>query len=138
MFNSWTCMMVSKGPGLVSEEIRNHLQLAAADLTLRKWDRMKIVGNKSPCEGIIETDWKHHLIGTRGGILFRSQVEGENGEYFINFLLSEEDLKEGAKTLQKQYEENGFDWQASREPFPLAELYEFRDLKRSIGGNTLN
>ena len=129
--------MVSKGPGLVQEDVRNHLQLAAADLVLRKWDRMKIVG-KGPCEGVIETDWKHHLVGTKGGILFRSQVEDESGEYFVNFLLSEEDLKEGAKTLQKQYEEVGFQWSESQEPFPLAELYQFRDLKRSIGGNTIN
>lgn len=136
-FKSWTCVMVQKGPGIIPEDICNHLQFAACDLQLRRADRMKIVGD-GPCNGIIETDWQSHLIGTRGGILFRAQVDGEEGEYFINFLLSEDDLKHGAKMIMDRCKEKNIDWETTPGKFPLSELYDFRDLKRTRSGQPLN
>ena len=42
MYDSWTCLSVERGPGMLSDEVRNLLKAAACDLYIKKWDSMHI------------------------------------------------------------------------------------------------
>ncbi len=131
--------MVKNGPGMIPDNICDHLQFSACDLFLRKQDRMKIVGN-GPCQGVIETDGKHYMVGTRGGILFKAQVTTDGGEYQVNFLLGEDDLVEFGKVMMDQIQNGEMKnvWGQGRGKIPLSELYNFADLKRTRLGKPLN
>lgn len=50
-FDSWTCLMVEKGPGTIDDDVRSDLKLAACDLNMRKHDRMNIVSDV--CDGVL-------------------------------------------------------------------------------------
>ena len=132
--NSWTCLMVEKGPGIISDEVANALMIAACDLYLKKWDTMHIVSDV--CEGIIETSWNTQMVGIRSGILFRTEIVSDTGPYQVNFLLSIEDLERGAEALREMEERSGIPWGFSTETYPIPELYEFHDLGRK-GSRTL-
>lgn len=128
-YDSWTCLMVEKGPGMITDEVRAALKMAACDLHLKKWERMHIVSDV--CNGIIETAWDTHLVGTRSGVLFRTQIDSETGDYRVNFLLSTDDLERGAEVLREMEEKGQGVWGTSPEPFPCPALYQFYDLNRT-------
>lgn len=128
MQDSWTCLMVGeKGPGMIPEDIRSALTMAACRLQMQGWDRMNISGDA--CEGIIETEWKTYSVGARSGVLFHCQVAGEGGDYKVNFLLNVRDLENGAKVLRDMEENRGAWRDGGRVELP--ELFEFRDLRRA-------
>lgn len=125
-YDSWSCLMVEKGPGMISDDVRAALKMAACDLSLKKWERMHIVNDV--CNGIIQTAWDTHIVGTRSGVLFRAQIESETGDYKINFLLSTADLERGAEIIREMHEKEGTPWSETSSPFPCSELYQFYDL----------
>lgn len=129
--DSWSCLMVEKGPGMIDDQTRATLKAAACNLHLKRIDRMVITSDV--CGGIIQTNWDTHLVGERSGILFRCQVERDEGDFFVNFLLNTRDLEAGAEVI-REMEERGFgQWETAHEPFPVQELYQFYDLrKRSL------
>lgn len=127
MYDSWSCLMVEKGPGVITDEVRAALKMAACNLSLKKIDRSKI--NSEVCDGIIQTAWDSHIVGSRSGILFRAQITEKSGDYFVNFLLNEDDLKQGGELLRQLEEKRGGSWTAVQEPFPLKELHVFYDLR---------
>ena len=127
--DSWTCLMVEKGPGMISDDVRAALKMAACDLHRKKWDRMHIVSDV--CDGIIETAWDTHMVGSRSGVLFRTQIGSEAGEYHVNFLLNTEDLERGAEVLREMEERGEQVWGTSPAPFPCPALYRFYDLHRT-------
>jgi len=133
-YDSWTCLMVEKGPGMITDQVRAALKMAACDLHLKKWDRMHIVSDV--CDGIIETAWDTHVVGTRSGVLFRTQIGSEQGEYMVNFLLHEDDLNRGAEVLREMEERGEQVWGTASERFPCPALYRFNDLHRT--GRRLN
>src|SRR3989338_10824593 len=114
--DSWTCLMVEKGPGMIPDEVRAALKMAACDLHLKRWDKMHIVSDV--CEGIIETAWETQTVGTRSGVLFRTQLGCEAGEYLVNFLLSVDDLTRGAEIIRETEERGVGVWGRSEERFP--------------------
>jgi hypothetical protein len=126
--DSWSCLMVEKGPGIITDDIRASLKLAACDLALRKCDRLPI--DTEACDGIIQTEWKTYSVGSTSGVLFRAQVTEETGDYFVNFLLNEDDLKRGADLIREMREGPGRSWGKSPTRFPVPELYEFYDLRK--------
>lgn len=132
MYDSWTCLMVEKGPGILDDTISDALKLAACELAYRKLDRMKMLNDV--CDGVIQTEWKSHVVGSRSGILFRAQITESSGDYFVNFLLSEDDLARGADIIREARESaESRPWKRSRRRVPIPELYEFRNLsKRSL------
>ena len=79
--DSWSCIMTQNGPGIVSDEIRLTLKAAACQLYAQKVERALIRSNH--CGGIIQTEWKTATLGTRTGMVFKSQLEGDQGEYFV-------------------------------------------------------
>lgn len=124
-YDSWSCLMVENGPGIIDDEIRSALKAAACNLHLQRVERMKI--SSDICGGIIQTKWDSYSVGGRSGILFRTQVERDEGDYFVNFLLSTADLEAGADIIREMEEGLG-SWNASEDPFPVPALYHFRDL----------
>lgn len=125
-WDSWTCLMVEKGPGLIDDETRTVLKAAACNLHLQRIDRMVITSDI--CGGIIQTNWDTRMVGGRSGVLFRCQVERDTGDFLVNFLLSTGDLEAGADII-RQMEECGYvRWDTSQERFPVPELYKFEDL----------
>jgi hypothetical protein len=131
MYDSWTCVMIDKGPGVLEDDVRDSLKLSACELAVNKLDRMQM--STPVCDGVIQTEWKSHNIGSRSGILFRAQITSESGDYKVNFLLSEDDLKRGAKILRasrKQNKKSAQRWEHTTGTLPLEELYDFRDLSK--------
>lgn len=127
-WGSWTIVMVQDGPGIIPEDVRAELTKAACELHLKKMERMQMRGGV--CEGVIQTNGETASLGARTGVLFRSQFDWESGGCKVNFLLSEEDLENGATTLRRMMEEReGGEWLLSPEPFPVPELYDFHDLR---------
>ena len=128
MSDSWSCLLVNKGPGLLPEKVSLVLKIAACDLHRQKWDTMRL--SNDIAIGIISTEWNTYSVGGRSGVLFRAHVDCESGtDYQVNFLLSERDLEHGAKILQEREERGEIGWQESRTPFPIPELYQFKDLR---------
>ncbi len=124
-FDSWTCVMVDKGPGILDECVQLSLKVAACELHLEGFDQ-KLISN-DVCTGLIKTTWSTHMLGTRAGILFKAQIDNEAGEYFVNFLLSSEDLKTGGELIRKLKEEPVY-MVRGRGTVPVEDLYRFEDL----------
>jgi len=113
---------------MISDDVRNALKAAACDLHLKKWDEMRI--ENDIISGIIKTEWDTHMVGGRSGVLFRAQVDCEDGtDYMVNFLFHERDLERGAEIIRQMAEREGDDWQDSPVHFPVPALYEFYDLR---------
>lgn len=125
-YDSWTCLMVDRGPGMLAEEVRAALKMAACDLYLNRLERMRVA--TEVCSGYIETGWETHSVGARSGILFRTQIDCEQGDYHVNFLLSVGDLERGAGRLRDRIERGEYAVGTSEERFPCEALYEFHDL----------
>lgn len=126
-FDSWTCLMVEKGPGTIDDSVRSALKLAACDLNLQKYDRMKIVSDV--CDGIIETEWNTYTVGTRSGVLFRAEIDAPAGSYKVNFLLHTADLERGAAILRDMEERGIGEWVRNEGKIPCDALYHFHDLQ---------
>ncbi len=124
-FDSWTCVMVDKGPGILDEQVKLSLKVAACELHLEGFDQ-KLISN-DVCTGLIKTSWTSHMLGTRAGILFKAQIDSETGEYLVNFLLSSEDLKTGGELIRKLREDELY-FARGRGTVPVEELYHFEDL----------
>jgi hypothetical protein len=132
--DSWTCLMVKDGPGMLSDDVRTALKMAACELYRCQWERMHI--DSDACEGLIETTWSTHSIGTLSGVLFRTEIVAENGSYKVNFLLNSDDLERGADVLREMIENGEYGWQSADETFACPELYRFYDLHQP--GRMLN
>ena len=129
MYDSWTCLMVQKGPGVLEDDVRDALKLAACELAYQKIDRMIMVNDV--CDGIIQTEWKTYNVGSLSGVFFRAQITEDTGDYFVNFLLNEDDLARGADIIREHREkEGGSGWVQSRGRIPVPELYEFKNLRK--------
>lgn len=128
-WDSWTVVMVQNGPGIIPEEVCAALKKAACELHLKKMERMQM--RSGVCEGVIQTDGETLSLSARRGVLFRSQFDWDGGGCKVNFLLSVDDLENGAETLRRMMEEEYEDgeWLLSDEPIPIPELYEFYDLR---------
>lgn len=128
MYDSWSCLSVERGPGMISDEVRNALKAAACDLHLKKWNEVRI--ENALISGVIKTEWDTHMVGGRSGVLFRAQIDCEDGtDYKINFLLHEDDLERGAEIIRQMEEREGGDWHSTPVQFPIPALYEFHDLR---------
>ncbi len=128
MYDSWSCLSVEKGPGVISDEVRNTLKAAACDLHLKKWDEMHI--ENDIISGIIKTEWTTCSVGGRSGVLFRAQIDCEDGtDYKVNFLFSEDDLERGSEILRQVEEHAGGKWENIPTRVPVPELYRFYDLR---------
>lgn len=113
---------------MLTDEVCAVLKAAACELHLKKWDRMPIASDV--CDGIIETKWDTHAVESRSGVLFRTQLEGEKGDYFVNFLLHTKDLEHGAEMLRELNEQE--DWgvlERQTAHFPVEEMYRFYNLR---------
>ncbi len=124
-FDSWISVMVDKGPGMLDDRVKLSLKVAACELYLDGFDQKLI--SSDVCTGLIQTTWQTHMLGTRAGILFKSQIDNEAGEYFVNFLLSSVDLKTGSELLRKLMEEPLYMARGCG-TVPIKELYRFEDL----------
>lgn len=137
MADSWTCLMVEKGPGLLDDKIRAALKMAACDLYRRKEERMPIFHDA--CDGIITTEGKSYTVGSTSGVLFRAHIDTENGcDYRVNFLLSERDLERGASALREMEERGMVVWRSPSGGFPCEELYRFCDLRTAGVSRTVH
>ncbi len=123
MLKSWTCVGVEKGPGLLDESTRKHLMLEACGLRLRGKSRALIKGKTFT--GIIIDANKSCCIGARSGNLFRAQIDIDGtGDCKINFLLSDEDLEKGAKTLKALEGGVGLPYTGNDLPHDLLQFYD--------------
>jgi len=119
--------MVQKGPGVLSDSVRSALKLVACKLSQKKLDEMRFQ-NSIIC-GIIKTEWKSHMVGTRAGILFKSHIDCEDGEdYQVNFLMSTTDLENGSEAIRQIEEGNDGWWERLSDRIPIQELYQFENL----------
>jgi len=130
--DSWSCLLVHKGPGMISDAVCASLKMAACKLHLDRKDRMDIFTNV--CEGVIETTWDTRVVGARSGVLFRAQIGSDAGEYHVNFLLSTEDLDRGVGLLRDI--EAGEAWGEGEGRVPVPDLYKFYDLRRAVSRST--
>jgi hypothetical protein len=134
--DSWNCLLVEEGPGILSDEVCLSLKIAACELHLGKVDKKLI--DTGVCNGIIQTQWETRMVGAHSGVLFRAQVTDETVDgYKVNFLLNTEDLKTGAALLRKLKDGRDLPWTSGAGRLPCPELYEFRDL-RAIRRRMLN
>jgi hypothetical protein len=134
--DSWTCLLVEKGPALVDDAVRNALKRTACEMQLHRVDRL-IVKNDI-IDGVVTTTWSTHLIGTRSGVLFKSHLDSSTGsDYKVNFMLSVEDLERGAEII-KEYEEGARkNWSKVSGTLNIPDLYQFEDL-RTVRRNMMN
>lgn len=102
MADSWSCVTVEKGPGLLDDAICAALKKAACALSLKGLDAM--IFKEKICEGRIETEWKSFSFGTRNGILFRTEVDADGASFRVNFLLNRQDLERGEEVIREQEE----------------------------------
>lgn len=129
-YDSWTCLMVENGPGVITDHLRSSLKRAACELHLKRWDKMHII--EDGLNGVISTAWTSHMVGVRSGILFRTHFDAETAQdYKVNFLLSEDDLARGAEVIKEFYESAGVSWTEGDGSIPVPELYQFYDLRGS-------
>ncbi len=129
MNDSWTCVSVDKGPGILPEDVRVALMSAACRLYATKTDMMRIEDDL--VSGVIKTDWKTHMVGTRSGVLFHAQVDCETGnDYGVNFLYHEDDLVRGTELIDDEQYRGELEASAIKETSGLPpELYRFSDLR---------
>ncbi len=125
-YDSWTCLMVHKGPGMLDENVKRALKFSACDLYLKRQDLRKM--KSDVCEGVLKTEWSTQTVGAQSGILFKAHIESSSGEYFVNFLMNEQDLALGAE-LVRAIEEEGLETETLGERIPCAELYQFENLR---------
>lgn len=129
MFDSWTIVGVSEGPGLIPQDVSFALKLAACRLFKEK--RNKLLFQSEICSGLIETEWDSKRLGSISGMLFHVEVDAEKGTWQVNFLMNPADLERGAERLEDPDDEN-FEWLSrpsdERYRLPVAELYKFKDL----------
>ncbi len=128
MHDSWSVLSVVKGPGVLDRTIIATLKVAAAKLHEARIDRSPITSDC--CTGVIQTNWDSHLVGGRSGILFRSQIDEESGSYFVNFLLSRDDLERGAEIIRDMEARSLGTYQTLSERIPVPDLYKFHDLRK--------
>jgi len=112
---------------MLGDEICSFLKMVACELALQKIDRKRITHEL--CDAIVQTDWQTQVVGARAGVLFRAQVFAEKGDYFVNFLLNEDDLKRGGDVIRR-IREHTPDWGELSEDQLIPELLEFRDLRK--------
>lgn len=113
---------------MISDDVRNALKVAACDLYLKGWDTMHI--ESDIISGIIETQWDTHSVGGRSGVLFRAQVDCEDGtDYKVNFLFHTDDLKRGSEIIREMHEREDGEWKESPTRIPCDALYRFYDLR---------
>ena len=125
--DSWSCVLVSKGMGLLQDDVRTVLKAASCTMHLDKLDRMVVTHDL--CNAIVQTEWKVYSIGSRSGVLFRAHVEAQGGECQVNFLLHTKDLEAGAAFI-RTLEEKKVVWRRSLQDVPVPALYEFADLRK--------
>ena len=102
-YDSWSCLMVQNGPGVIPDAIRTTLKAAACGLKLQGKDTSLI--ENDACSGIISTGWKVHSVGSVSGVLFRSQFDFEEAlDCKVNFLLSTKDLERGVQIIREMEE----------------------------------
>lgn len=129
MRDSWSCLLVEDGPGMLSDEVCAALKMAACRLHLERKDRTQLF--TEVLDGVIETEWKTYPVGARSGVLFHAHVDCKDGiDFKVNFLLNMDDLKRGADFLRQLEEQTETPWGISSAPFPLSALYQFRDLRQ--------
>lgn len=126
-YDSWTCLMVQNGPGMLPDEVRAELKLFACRMQHGHTDEMYMRGKH--CNGLLKTDWGSFSVGSRSGILFKAHFDWKGGECQVNFLLGEEDLLAGARLIEEALE-RGDDgtWEMIDGTIPVPELYKFLDL----------
>lgn len=129
MSDSWTCIMVEDGPGLLPEEVRAALKFEACKLHRDRFDSGMM--SNDVCTGYIETMWDTHTVGSRTGVLFKTQLTCEEGDYWVNFLLHENDLVRGAEIIDSLKDESIW---LPGPPVPVEGLTRFLDL----GSTTIN
>ena len=96
---SWTILLVKEGPGLVGDDIRVALERATYRMRLDGWAATRF---KAPtCEGYVEDAEKACSIAAVRGMLFKAQVDHDEGSFRINFLINESDLARGAQRLEE-------------------------------------
>jgi hypothetical protein len=128
MYDSWHCLSVEKGPGMISDEVLEMLRLSACDLSLKKWDKMHIENDL--VSGIITTHWNTYVVGSRSGVLFRAQIDCEDGtDFMVNFLFNEDDLARGAQIIKQMEEGEAGRWSDKPGRIPVPEMYEFYNLR---------
>ena len=127
-YDSWTCLMVKNGPGMLPDDVCAALKYAACNLYHQQKAAMVI--KSDVCDGFIETDGTSHSVGGRSGTLFRAKIEVEDGEYLVNFLMNGKDLERGADILRRTIEEGELVRGTDTDRIPCDELYKFHDLSR--------
>lgn len=126
MSDSWVCLMVDNKEGMLSEEIRTALQIAACHAYVR--GRLACMRfTSSVCSGIVESEWKEHTIGSRTGVFFRAQIETDEGNYRANFLFDPTFFETGEEAIRKLEDSAGM-WTPQGGRLPLDEMYQFDDL----------
>lgn len=82
----FTCLMVCGVP--LTSEVREALYQAAKRIARKSesWGRVK----GEFCEGLIQTDYAHTMIGSASGIKFTAEVESERGTTKASFIIPEE------------------------------------------------
>ncbi|HYD93527.1 MAG TPA: hypothetical protein VEB18_03715 [Candidatus Paceibacterota bacterium] len=137
MADSWSCLYVENGPGMIDDNVRCAIKMAACRLFLKKQEYLLF--ETDTCGGVIQTTWEHKRLFAVAGFLFRTEVTFEDYvDYKVNFLISEGDLQRGAKLLERNEEEGMDAYVGVNVPFrlPLADVYQFKDL--SFRGQHLN
>ena len=135
--DSWVCIMVSGGPGMIPEYVQMALKTAACDMRLEQRD--VIIFAHATCDGEITTDWRSYTVGASTGVLFKAKVSADSVTYPVNFLLSEDDLKRGAAVLKQHFREKRFALEiGSQGAEDLPFLYEFHNLSVDRKGRSLN
>ena len=126
-FDSWTCLMVKNGPGMLPDDVCAELRLFACKMQQGHASEMYMRGKH--CSGPLKTDWDSFSVGSRSGILFRAHFDWKVGECQVNFLLGEDDLRAGARLIEEAMEK-GSDgaWEMIDGTIPVPELYKFLDL----------
>lgn len=132
-FDSWTCISVEKGGGVIPEELKCAIKMAACQLHLEK--RQNLLFESTFCSGYITTSWESVRLGGCSGILFSAELDSDIDEtmlnWRINFLLNTRDLEQGAKLLEQgEYEDTDLTF-TTELPFrlPVDQLYAFNDLR---------
>lgn len=127
MFDSWVCLSVSKGPGVIDEQIKAVMKRAACSLHRDKKDRKLFTSDI--CSGLIETAWKSATLGAQTGIIFHIEVENDDGLWQVNFMMNTKDLERGAAIIDELGDASmEGEWRESPTDFPVPELYHFKDL----------
>lgn len=129
MHDSWTCLMVEDGPGILPDDVRRALKMAACNLHLNKRDTMHF--SSDVCNGIVESSWDTYSVGARAGILFRAQIESDVGGYRINFLLNTDCLDQGRDFLKRLDQSPSGTWVPQSGHLPIEEMYRFENLAPS-------